>query len=32
VAADLIVFDWQSDAASLAIRETFVAGERCRAE
>ena len=29
-AADLIVFDWQSDAASLAIRETFVAGERWR--
>jgi N-acetylglucosamine-6-phosphate deacetylase len=27
-AADLIVFDWQQDAASLSIRETFVAGER----
>jgi N-acetylglucosamine-6-phosphate deacetylase len=26
--ADLIVFDWQPDAASLTIRETFVAGER----
>jgi N-acetylglucosamine-6-phosphate deacetylase len=28
-AADLILFDWQRDAASLAIQETFVAGERC---
>jgi N-acetylglucosamine-6-phosphate deacetylase len=26
-AADLIVFDWQNDAASLTIRETYVAGE-----
>jgi N-acetylglucosamine-6-phosphate deacetylase len=30
-AADLIVFDWQNDAASLTIRETYVAGEKCRA-
>jgi N-acetylglucosamine-6-phosphate deacetylase len=30
--ADLIVFDWQPAAASLAIRETFVAGERWSAE
>jgi N-acetylglucosamine-6-phosphate deacetylase len=29
--ADLIVFDWQNDAASLAIRETYVAGEKCSA-
>jgi N-acetylglucosamine-6-phosphate deacetylase len=27
-AADLILFDWQQGAASLEIRETFVAGER----
>jgi N-acetylglucosamine-6-phosphate deacetylase len=27
--ADLIVFDWQSEEAALAIRETFVAGEKC---
>jgi N-acetylglucosamine-6-phosphate deacetylase len=31
-AADLIVFDWHQDAASLTIRETYVAGERWRAE
>jgi N-acetylglucosamine-6-phosphate deacetylase len=31
-AADLIVFDWQQDAASLAIRETYVAGERWSAQ
>jgi N-acetylglucosamine-6-phosphate deacetylase len=30
--ADLIVFDWQKDAASLAIRETYVAGEKSSAE
>jgi N-acetylglucosamine-6-phosphate deacetylase len=30
--ADLIVFDWQTDAASLAIRETYVAGEKCAVE
>ena len=30
--ADLILFDWEQGAASLAIRETYVAGERfsCR--
>jgi N-acetylglucosamine-6-phosphate deacetylase len=27
-AADLIVFDWEQNAASLMIRETFVAGEK----
>jgi N-acetylglucosamine-6-phosphate deacetylase len=31
-AADLIVFDWEQNAASLTIRETFVAGERWDAE
>jgi N-acetylglucosamine-6-phosphate deacetylase len=31
-AADLIVFDWRQDAASLAICETYVAGERWSAE
>jgi N-acetylglucosamine-6-phosphate deacetylase len=31
-AADLILFDWQKDAASLTIRETYVAGERWSAE
>jgi N-acetylglucosamine-6-phosphate deacetylase len=31
-AADLILFDWQQDAAALTIRETFVAGERWSAE
>jgi N-acetylglucosamine-6-phosphate deacetylase len=31
-AADLIVFDWHPDAASLTIRETYVAGEKCSAE
>jgi N-acetylglucosamine-6-phosphate deacetylase len=31
-AADLIVFDWQPDAMSLAIRETYVAGERWTGE
>jgi N-acetylglucosamine-6-phosphate deacetylase len=31
-AADLILFDWQQDAASLTIRETYVAGERWSAE
>jgi N-acetylglucosamine-6-phosphate deacetylase len=31
-AADLIVFDWQNDAASLTIRETYVAGEKCAVE
>ena len=30
--ADLIVFDWRTDATSLTIRETYVAGERCSAE
>jgi N-acetylglucosamine-6-phosphate deacetylase len=30
--ADLIVFDWEQNAASLTIRETFVAGERWDAE
>ena len=30
--ADLIVFDWQHDDASLTIRETYVAGERWSAE
>jgi N-acetylglucosamine-6-phosphate deacetylase len=30
--ADLIVFDWQPGAASLTIRETYVAGERWDAE
>ena len=27
--ADLILFDWEKDAASLTIRETYVAGEKC---
>jgi N-acetylglucosamine-6-phosphate deacetylase len=31
-AADLILFDWEQGAASLAIRETYVAGERFSAE
>jgi N-acetylglucosamine-6-phosphate deacetylase len=31
-AADLIVFNWQQDAASLTIRETYVAGEKWSAE
>jgi N-acetylglucosamine-6-phosphate deacetylase len=31
-AADLIVFNWQPNAASLTIRETFVAGESWSAE
>ena len=30
--ADLIVFDWQKDATSLTIRETYVAGEKCSVE
>lgn len=30
--ADLILFDWEKGAASLAIRETYVAGERFVAE
>lgn len=30
--ADLILFDWERDAASLKIRETYVAGKRCSAE
>lgn len=28
-AADLILFDWEQGAASLAIQETYVAGEKC---
>jgi N-acetylglucosamine-6-phosphate deacetylase len=31
-AADLILFDWEQGAASLAIRETYVAGKKCRPE
>jgi N-acetylglucosamine-6-phosphate deacetylase len=31
-AADLILFDWEKDAASLAIRETYVAGKKCGPE
>jgi N-acetylglucosamine-6-phosphate deacetylase len=31
-AADLILFDWEKDAASLAIRETYVAGKKCSPE
>ena len=27
--ADLVLFDWEKDAASLTIRETYVAGEKC---
>jgi N-acetylglucosamine-6-phosphate deacetylase len=27
--ADLVLFDWEQDAASLTIRETYVAGEKC---
>jgi N-acetylglucosamine-6-phosphate deacetylase len=27
--ADLMLFDWEQDAASLTIRETYVAGEKC---
>ena len=27
--ADLMLFDWEKDAASLTIRETYVAGEKC---
>ena len=27
--ADLMLFDWEQDAASLTIRETYVAGEEC---
>jgi N-acetylglucosamine-6-phosphate deacetylase len=30
--ADLILFDWEQGAASLAIRETYVAGQRFAAE
>jgi N-acetylglucosamine-6-phosphate deacetylase len=30
--ADLILFDWEKDAASLAIRETYVAGKKCSPE
>jgi N-acetylglucosamine-6-phosphate deacetylase len=30
--ADLILFDWEQGAASLTIRETYVAGERFSAE
>lgn len=30
--ADLILFDWEQGAASLAIRETYVAGQRIVAE
>ena len=31
-AADLVLFDWEQGAASLAIRETYVAGKRCGSE
>src|SRR5882757_2691574 len=31
-AADLILFDWEQGATSLAIRETYVAGQRFAAE
>lgn len=30
--ADLILFDWEKGAASLAIRETYVAGKKCSPE
>jgi N-acetylglucosamine-6-phosphate deacetylase len=30
--ADLILFEWEKDAASLAIRETYVAGKKCSPE
>ena len=30
--ADLVLFDWELGAASLAIRETYVAGKRCGPE
>jgi N-acetylglucosamine-6-phosphate deacetylase len=31
-AADLILFDWEKGAASLTIRETYVAGKKCSSE
>ena len=31
-AADLVLFDWEQGAASLAIRETYVAGKKCGPE
>ena len=31
-AADLVLFDWERGAASLAIRKTYVAGKRCGPE